>query len=162
MNKNKILVAALDLAVIGVLSFIFINLITIPLFSPSERAYTTHRQPTFSWGGMQGEYVLYVDDNPAFISPLVAKVSGNSYGFGHDLDFGTYYWKVQAGPMSSMVSKFTLGSSVILSRSENAIKNEGNVELKLSGISGATGFLILDVGEDAAIEGNENVKAEQA
>ena len=162
MNKNKIFVAALDLAVIGILSFIFINLITIPLISPENKTYTTDRQPKFSWGGMQGEYVLYVDDNPEFSTPFTAKVADNSHSFGSELDFGTYYWKVQAGPLSSVVSKFTLGSSVILSRSENAIKNEGNAELKLSGISGVTGFFILGAGEAAAIEGNENVMAEQA
>jgi hypothetical protein len=162
MEKLKIFVAALDLAAIGILSFIFINLITIPLVSPQNSAYTTERQPLFSWGGMQGEYVLYVDDTPAFKTPLATRVEGNAYAPGSELDFGTYYWKVQTGPFSSAVGSFTVGSSVILSRSGDAIKNEGNVELKLSGIGGVTGFFILGVNESAAIEGNENVRAEQA
>jgi hypothetical protein len=162
MNQNKILVAALDLVVIGILSFLLLNLITIPLISPGQKAYTTERRPLFSWGGMQGEYVLYLDDNPAFTTPMTAKVESNSYSFDEDLAFGTYYWKIETGPLSSGPGKFTVGSSVILSRSENGIKNEGNTELKLSGISGATGFFILGINEYVAIEGHENVKAEQA
>lgn len=161
MNKNKILIGAMDLAVIGILTFVFINLVTIPLVSPENMAYTNDRRPALSWGGMQGEYVLYLDDDPQFRTPLEAKVGGNSYAPGSDLDFGTYYWKVESGPFSSGTGMFTLGSSVVLSRDEETVRNEGNADLKLSGLGRMTGFFILGVNETLEIGRNENVVAEQ-
>jgi hypothetical protein len=158
-RKAKILVMGSDLIVIGILSLLLFNLISIPLFSPDGGAYTTDRKPEFSWGGMQGEYVILLADNPKFASPVTENVSGNSYKMTDDLDFGTYYWKVESGPFSSGVGKFTVGSLVMLSRSENSIKNEGNADLKIGGI---TGFFILGVNKSVEIKGEENVRAEQA
>jgi len=162
MNKGKAIVIIANLFVIVMLSYLLLNLLTISLISPGNKAYMTDRRPLFSWDGMQEEYTLYLDDNSKFKTPLTTKVIGNSYRPETDMDFGTYYWKVESGPFSSGASKFTLGSSVVLSRQENEIKNEGNTELRLSGIGSITGFFILGVNETAQIEGNENVMAEQA
>jgi hypothetical protein len=160
MNRRiKILVMGSDLLVMGILSLLLFNLITIPLVSPDNKSYTTDRRPGFSWGGMQGEYVVLLDDNPKFTAPLTARISGNSYRVAHDLDFGTYYWKVESGPISSGARQLTIGSSVVLSRSEQSVRNEGNVDLKVDRM---TGFFILGVNESAEIKGDENVKAEQA
>jgi hypothetical protein len=163
MNKGKITVIIANLFVIVMLSYLLLNLLTIPLISPGNKAYMTDRRPSFAWGGMQGEYTLYLDDNSKFKTPIAVRMTGNSYVPESDMDFGTYYWKVESGPFSSGAAKFTLGSSVVLSRTENDIKNEGNTELKVSGLGGGiTGLFILGINESFEIEGNENVMAEQA
>jgi hypothetical protein len=158
-RRMKIMVICSDLTAIGILALLLFNLITIPLLSPDNSSYTTDRRPEFSWGGIQGEYVILLDDSPDFAAPLTAVVKGNSYKVAQDLDFGTYYWKVESGPISSGIGKLTIGSSVMLSRSQQAVKNEGNVELKVGRM---TGFFILGVNESAKIDGDENVRAEQA
>lgn len=162
MNRRmKILVIGSDLAVMAILASLLVNLTTIPLLSPVDRSYTTDRKPEFSWGGMQGEYLIFLDASPDFAAPMVAKVPGNSYETASDLDFGTYYWKVESGPISSAVGKFTIGSSVVLSRSGEEVRNGGNAEILLSGPS-ITGAFVLGINKSASIGANENVKAEQA
>jgi hypothetical protein len=155
----KILVIGSDLAVMTILIMLLYNLASIPLHSPGNKAYTTERMPEFSWGGMQGEYVIYLDDSPDFASPVTAMVTGNSFRLGNDLDFGTYYWKVESGPVSSSVWKLTVGSSVMLSRNQQTVKNEGNVDLKVDRM---TGFFVLGANESAEIGEDDNVIAEQA
>jgi hypothetical protein len=159
INKERAFVIVLNLLVIGVLSFVFLNLVTIPLISPRDGIYTTERRTEFSWGGMQREFVIFLDDDPDFASPFTAEVSGNSYRLGKDMDFGTYYWKIESSGMSSSVREFTVGSSVVLAREENEVKNEGNVDLLLHRI---TGLFLLGVDESLEIDGDEDVKAEQA
>jgi hypothetical protein len=159
MYKAKFLVAILDLLVIVTLSYVFINLVTIPLVSPENGLYTTDREPEFAWGGMQGEFVILLDDDPDFGTPITKEVTGNSYRLGDSLDFGTYYWKVKSGWIASGVRELTVGSSVVLAREEREVRNEGNVDVLLHRITGA---FVLDVDESIEIEGDEDVKAEQA
>ena len=153
------IVVLVNLLVIGMLVFIFVNLVTIPLVSPDNGVYTTERKPEFVWGGLQKDFVIYVDDDPYFGSPLEGEVSGNSYRFGEDMDFGTYYWQVKFGPITSEVRKLTIGSSVVLAREENEVKNEGNVDVVLHSITGA---FVVGVNESFGIGEDEDVKAEQA
>lgn len=152
-------IAVLNLLVIGMLSYVFINLVTIPLVSPENGLYTTDRNPEFAWSGIQGEYVIFLDDDPDFGTPVTKGVSGNSYVFGDALDLGTYYWKIESAGIASGVRKLTIGSSVTLSRKENEVKNEGNVDLLIHKITGA---FLLDVNESLEVEEDEDVKAEQA
>jgi len=161
MNRAKMSFAAMDLLVIGLLAVLLINLITVPLVSPQHKTYTTERRPEFAWGGMQGEYVLFIDDDQKFKTPVTAEVSGNSYIPAKGLDFGTYYWKVQSGLVSSEVRRLTIGSSVILSRSGNGVKNDGNAELSIHAPS-ITGAFVLGINESVEIGERENVTAEQA
>lgn len=159
INKAKVSVAILNLSVIGILSFVLVNLVTIPLFSPENGLYTTERKPEFTWGGMQGEFVIFLDEDPDFLTPFKAKISDNSYALGDELGFGTYYWKIESEGIKSEVRKLTVGSSVILSRDEKEVRNEGNVALLLHRITGA---FLLGVNESLEIERDEDVKAEQA
>ncbi len=161
MDRMKLSIAAAELAVIGLLTLLLVNLVTIPLVSPQHKLYTTDSMPELVWGGMQGDYVVLLDDNPKFSTPLTAEVSGNSYTFPQELAFGTYYWKVQAGPMSSEVRRFTLGSSVVLSREGDEVRNEGNTELLVHAPS-ITGAFMLGVNETVELGAEENVMAEQA
>lgn len=158
MDKAKLSVVILDLLVIGMLSFVFINLVTIPLISPDSGMYTNERSPELLWGGMQNNFVVYIDDDPELETPVKKEVTGNFYKFAEDLDFGTYYWKVESGVVVSEVRKFTVDSSVVLSRDENGVKNEGNVGLLLHRVTGA---FVLDIDESLDVESEENVKAEQ-
>jgi hypothetical protein len=107
---------------------------------------------------MQGSYVILLDDNMGFETPITVEVSGNSHVFGEEFDFGTYYWKVESWPFSSEIRRFTLGSSVVVSRTENNVKNEGNVGLLLHSMTGA---FVVGVNESIEIGAEEDVKAEQ-
>ena len=159
MDRAKMSFVILNLVVIVTLSYVFINLVTIPLISPENGLYTTEREPEFVWSGIQGEYVIFLDDDPDFGTPVTEEVSGNSYRFGDVLDLGNYYWKVGSGLITSEVRELTIGSSVVLSREENEMKNEGNVNLLIHRITGA---FLLGVEESIEIEEDEDVKAEQA
>ncbi|MCK4531912.1 MAG: hypothetical protein KAT94_03520 [Candidatus Aenigmarchaeota archaeon] len=159
MDRAKMSFVILNLVVIVMLSFVFVNLVTIPLISPENGLYTTDRKPEFNWGGMQGEFVIFLDEDPDFGTPLKKGITGNSYRFGDVLDLGNYYWKVGSGLVTSEVRKLTIGSSVVLSREENEVKNEGNVDLLIHRITGA---FLLDVNESIEMEEDEDVKAEQA
>lgn len=161
MDKNKASFVILNLAVMAVLALLFINLLTIQLVYPNQRLKTTDRKPLFAWNGMQGDFVIFLDDNPKFASPVTAKVTGNSYTPGKELDFGTYYWRVESGPFSSGVGRFTVVSSVVLSRNEKEVKNEGNTPVFVHN-PGITGAFVLGVNESIALGEEENVKAEQA
>ncbi|NIO20640.1 MAG: hypothetical protein GTN76_07850 [Candidatus Aenigmarchaeota archaeon] len=159
--KLKILkfgVVLTNLLVIGLLVYLFVNIATIPLIEPADGVYTTERRPEFVWNGLHNEYDLFLDDDPGFTSPFSTKVSGNSFRFVNDLNFGTYYWKVNSGVFSSGVRKLTIGSSVSLSRAGDDVKNSGNVDLVLHRL---TGSFVLGVDESLEVGEEENVKAEQ-
>jgi len=161
LAKVKILkfsVIFANLLVIGLLVYLLVNITGIPLIEPVDGMYTTGRRPEFAWGGLHKEFTIFLDDESDFASPFTAKVSGNSFRFVNDLDFRTYYWRVRSGVFSSGVRKFTVGSSVSLSRTKNEVENSGNVDLVLHRI---TGSFVLGVDESLEIESEENVKAEQ-
>ena len=141
---------------------LIINVISIPLLTPLNNSYTDTRTPTFAWGGFGKTYELLIDDSPDFSFPLVKKiVTGNSYTLENELDFGTYYWKVQSGCIGSVVRKYTIVSKVALRRMENEVRNTGNVEIILRKISDrVTGQIILDVNQSTEI-GDESIEAEQ-
>jgi hypothetical protein len=161
MDPGKMSFVAGSLVTIAILAVLLFNLLTIQLVSPGDRLKITDRTPVFEWSGMQAEYVILVDDNADFTSPISANVEGNSYRPDRGLDFGTYYWKVGSGPFSSGVGRFTVLSSVVVSRNESELKNEGNTEVILSGPS-ITGAFVLGVNESAQIGKDANVEAEQA
>lgn len=155
----KLSVIFANLLVVGLLVYLLTNITAIPLLEPADGAYTTERRPEFIWGGLYDQYEFFLDDDPNFGSPFISKVSGNSFRLVNDLDFGTYYWKVKSGIFSSSVRKLTIGSSVVLARSENKVKNEGNTEILLHRV---TGSFLLGVGESLEVGEEENVTAEQA
>lgn len=158
-DKERVGVSLANLAVIGMLSFLFLNLVTIPLVSPENGLHTTERRPELVWGGIQGEYVIFLDDDPGFGTPVTKEISGNSYRLGEDLGFGTYHWKVVSGLVASEIREFTVDSSVILARKEEAVRNEGNVDLLIHGLTGA---FVLGVNESLEIGEDEDVRGEQA
>ncbi len=161
MDRTKSTFVIANLAVISLLALLLASLLTIQLASPSEGLRTADRKPLLSWKGMQGEFVVSIDDDPGFASPATARVAGNSYAPSSELGFGTYYWKVESGAISSGVGTFTVASSVIVTRNESGVSNAGNAEILLSGPS-FTGAFVLAVNESAEIGENENVMAEQA
>jgi hypothetical protein len=161
MDRNKITFAVMNVMMIGLLAVLLANLVTIQLVYPNHRLATSERKPVFRWIGMQSDFTLSLDDNKGFSSPATFEVDGNSYAFASELEFGTYYWKVESGPFSSGTGKFTVVSSVVVSRNESNLKNEGNVPLSVQAPS-ITGAFVLGVEESVDIGAGENVKAEQA
>ncbi len=147
-----------NLLVIGLLVYLLVNIASIPLIEPADGKYTTERRPEFVWGGLQKEFVIFLDDDPDFETPFTSRVSGNAFRFGKDLDFGTYYWKVQSGILLSGVRKLTVGSSVVLARGKDEVRNEGNTDVLLHSVTGA---MVLGMGSSVKIGEEENVKAEQ-
>jgi len=154
----KLGIICANLLVIVLLVALLVNIFTIPLLKPEDRTYITERRPEFMWGGVHREYEFLLDDDENFETPFVAKVLGNSFRFNNDLDFGTYYWKVRSGIFESNVRRFTLGSSVVLTREKNEVRNEGNTDVILHRMTGA---VILKVGSSALVGEEENVTAEQ-
>ena len=157
-DKAKIGVMVANLLVIAVLIFVLVNLVTIRLVFPENGIRMTERRPELVWGGMQGNFILLFDENPDFESPAKEEISGNSFRPEEDLEFGTYYWKVESSGLSSDVRKFTIDSSVVIGRDESEVTNEGNTEILLHSITGA---MVLDVGSSVEV-GEEDVKAEQS
>jgi hypothetical protein len=161
MDRAKITFATMNLMVIGLLAVLLVNLLTVQLVYPNNRLKTTDRKPVFRWIGIQSDFTLSLDDDPGFASPLTQEVASNSYALTSELEFGTYYWKVESGPFSSGVGRFTVISSVVVSRNESEIANEGNTPLLL-GSPSITGAFVLGVNESVEIGEDANVKAEQA
>lgn len=158
VNRMEIFVVVADLSVIALLVFLLVNIMGIPLIEPVNGIYTTERRPEFIWGGLHKDFEILLDDDPGFGTPFSSEVSENSFRFGNDLDFGTYYWKVRSGVFSSGVRKLTVGSSVSLSRAGSEVKNSGNVDVVLHRITGS--FILgadesLEVGEDEDVEGEQ-------
>jgi uncharacterized repeat protein (TIGR01451 family) len=71
------------------------------LASPGNGSKTGDRTPTFAWEAADGAdmYLVQVDTDPDFDSPIEQRVETTSYTPVAALEFGTYYWRVQAsGP----------------------------------------------------------------
>ncbi len=158
LKISKALILA-NLLVIGLVIYLLAGITAIPLIEPENGVYMTERAPEFVWGGPYKQFELLVDDDPDFTSPFAVKVSDNSFRFSNNLDFGTYYWKVRSGVFESGVRKFTLGSSVVLAREKNEVRNEGNTDVVLHRVTGA---MVLGVGSSVKIGEGETVKGEQA
>ena len=71
---------------------------TIPLLIPVLPERTTNRRPALSWSSVKGatDYLLVVDDNADFSSPLLYVNTGTRTSFTPltDLPYDTLYWKV--------------------------------------------------------------------
>ena len=160
MKINRGLILA-NLIVIGLAVVTYLNMNQIQLHYPYTGMLTDDRSPTFAWSGQMQKYELLIDEDPGFGSPLKFDVEGSSHRIDEELLFGTYWWKVRSGGIESEARKFTLLSTVALSRIDpNLIKNSGNTDL-LVHRSGITGALTLPVNETLEIGENENVMGEQ-
>lgn len=150
-----------NLIVISLAVVSYLNLNSIQPLYPLNNMVTDVRTPTFEWSGQRQNYELLIDDNPGFSSPSIFDAAGNSHMVEKELDFGMYWWKVRSGDAESGARKFTLVSTVALSRlGRNLIKNSGNTAL-LVHLSGLTGAATLAVNQTLEIGEKENVKAEQ-
>jgi len=154
-----------NLAVIALL----LNAVSIPLLSPVNGWAGTERQPELAWGGLQGGFVLMIDEDPGFGSPVTREVDGNSYSPQEPLEFGTYYWKVvSAEGASSATGMFTVVSEVEVERLGSQLRNTGNTDIMLerempgqdAGNIRLSGLLV-GIGEAVEIGGTENVIAKQ-
>lgn len=150
-----------NMVVIGLAAMSYIGLTSIQLLYPLNNMATDDRTPTFEWSGYRDSYELLIDDDPAFSSPLTFHATGNIYSVENELEFGTYWWKVRSGEVESEPKRFSLLSTVALSRPVTGmIVNSGNTEL-LVHRGGLTGAFTLAVNQTLEIEERENVKAEQ-
>ena len=163
---------AANLAAVALL----ISMFSIPLLGPSWGTATTERRPVFSWGGfrLQGSvgYIIMIDEDMEFTSPLTKEVQGNSFRPEEPLEFGTYYWKVLLPERAtSPTGMFTVVSEVSVERDEDRLLNTGNSGIALETIKpgrepgsstrpGLTGYF-LGVNQSVEIGGNEDVIASQ-
>lgn len=119
------------------------------------------RKPTFEWLGLPTSYVIMIDDNPYFSTPVTAQVNGKTYALENSLELGDHYWKVK-GLRESKVQKFTIVSRVSLKREDEDMRNDGNTRLKLGIQPGVTGAVVLDINHTIKLEKNvEEVTAKQ-
>ena len=148
-------------AVLAIAALAYAGSLSVQAIQPFGGAVTDDRTPLFEWSGPTGMYVLMIDDDPEFGSPLTYDISGTSYAPAQDLDFGDYWWKVVGGSGETMPRRLTVVSTVALSRpSGDHVENSGNTPVILHR-DGVTGAAILAVNQSLEIGEDENVKAEQ-
>ena len=154
-------VIMVNLAVVAIAASWYMNLSSLQVLFPLNNMVTEDRAPLFEWSGAAGSYELLIDDDQDFSSPMAFNVSGNRYRPSQELDFGTYWFKLKSEGAETMPRKFTVVSSVALSRQEmGTIRNSGNTAL-LVHMGGLTGAVTLAVNRTLEIGENEDVKAEQ-
>jgi hypothetical protein len=154
-------IVAANAAVIALAVITWLSMSMVQPHYPLNGMVTDDRTPSFQWSGQRQEYELLIDDDPGFGSPLSYNVFGNEHAVDEEMEFGTYWWKVRSGGAESSTSKFTVVSTVALSRmGPNAIMNSGNVPL-LVHLGGLTGAATLAVNQTTDIGDAEDVKAEQ-
>ncbi len=158
-NVNGLILA--NIIVIGVAFAFFLPGQDIRLIHPYTGAVTDDRKPLFEWSSSGDGSELVIDDDEDFSTPYVFSVTGRSAVLSEELEYGTYWWKVRNGNVESEAGKFTVVSTVSLSRPEKGIViNSGNSEL-LFYRSGVTGAFVLGVNQTIEVGEEENVMAEQ-
>ena len=135
--KNKISKIIWGINVVVILFLVF-NL-GIILVSPLDEIETFERNIEFRWTGWNREYEFFLDNNRDFASPEVRIIRGTRI-LVEDLDIGDYWWKVRSRNVESKAQKFSVISKVGLDilEEENGLllRNSGNVEEKISSITG--------------------------
>jgi len=160
-GKNTTGIMLANVAVIGLAIVSFMALGNIQPLYPFDNMIIDDRTPSFEWSGWNQDYELLIDDDADFTTPYSYSVTGRTFTVDDRLEFGTYWWKVRSGEMESGPKKFTVVSTVALSRPEgNTIVNSGNTDL-LVYRSGLAGAVTLAVNETLEVEEEDNVKAEQ-
>ncbi|MBU2634245.1 MAG: hypothetical protein KJ674_03285 [Nanoarchaeota archaeon] len=153
--KNKIIIIV-NLIIIAIL-FTHFNIL---LEYPKNNEHLFDRSIELKWGGNYDNYTLYIDDNKDFKSPTIKKVTGNSYLI-NNLDFNTYYWKIETDKMRSATWKFILDSKVAINMIEKdnkiEIENVGNTDLKLDVINPITGLTIVELPYQESKEFENNI-----
>ena len=137
---------------------LFFILTTILLTSP--KGETLERKPTFEWFGLPTGYVIMIDDNPEYTTPITAELKGNTYTLEENLGLGDHYWKVK-GIRGSNVQTFTITSEVSLKTEEDSLRNDGNTRLSIETMPTITGAAILGINQTIKLEGIEEVSAKQ-
>ena len=147
--KNKIIIIV-NLIVLTILFTHFNILLEYP--KNNERLFD--KSIELKWKGNYEEYILYIDEDEEFKSPTIKKVTGNFYVA--NLDFGTYYWKIETEKMRSATWKFVIDSKVAINMIEKdnkiEIKNVGNTDLDLELRNPVTGLTIIDLPEQESKE----------
>lgn len=160
-GKNTTGIMLANVTVIGLAIVSFMTVGNIQQLYPFDNMIIDDRTPSFEWSGWNQDYELLIDDDADFTTPYSYSVTGRTFTVDDELGFGTYWWKVRSGEMESGPKKFTVVSTVALSRPEgNTIVNSGNTDL-LVYRSGLAGAVTLVVNETLEVEEEDNVKAEQ-
>jgi hypothetical protein len=156
---RRALVAANMGAIAIAAAFFYWSSAVQPLY-PFGGTEIDDRTPLFQWTGNAAGYVLLIDEDPSFSSPLSFTAKDTSYEVP-EMDFGTYWWKVESGASETAPMSFSIVSSVALSRPvKDTITNAGNTELSIEG-DAMTGAVTLAVNESIEVQEDENVRAEQ-
>ena len=154
-------IMAANMAVIALAIVSWVSLGAVQPHYPYNGMVTDDRTPAFQWSGHRQAYELLIDDDPGFGSPLSYATFGNSHEVREEMAFGTYWWKVRSDSAESAPARFTIVSTVELSRMRpGMIRNSGNVPL-LVHLGGLTGAATLAVNQTLEIEEGQDVKAEQ-
>ena len=144
MKIKKEIIIALNLIIITLL----LNQFNILLEHPKNNVHLIDKEIELKWNGDYENYTVYIDENKNFETPVIKKITGNSYIID-ELDFGTYYWKVEKNNISSQVWKFTVYSKVAINmiEKENSveIENVGNTDIDLEVRNPITGVVTLDL-----------------
>ena len=141
--KNEIII----IVNLIVLTILFTNF-NILLEYPRNNEYLFDKNIELKWKGNYDTYILYIDEDKDFKSPTIKRVTENFYKI-NNLDFGTYYWKIETKKMRSATWKFVIDSKVAIDMIEKEnmveIKNVGNTNLNLELRNPITGLTIVDL-----------------
>ena len=150
-----------NLIVIGLAISTYFSLYTIQPMYPYNNMVTDERSPRFEWSGYCDSCIILLDDDQGFRTPMEFRASGDHLQLGEELDFGTYWWKISGHGVVSQPRRFTVVSTVALSRPVSSIvRNAGNTPLLVQR-SGLAGAVTLAVNQSLEITEDEHVRAEQ-
>ena len=147
---------------IAIFTSILIILIYLNNNTAIPTGYIVDTNPEFEWQDNCENYNLKVDNNKDFDTLLIdTKLLINHYKIDNALEPGIYYWKVDCYKKGQWnmgkINMFEIRTIVSLSKNNGSIKNEGNVEEKISFFENGNiiGNAILKVNEILKIKGDE-------
>jgi hypothetical protein len=160
MNKMKLIEnhpKRIMIETILIVSFIslfayiyFDNSELLTMKNPISGAVILDRYPEIEWSGNSNDYLLLIDNDIDFKSPLINITQNSSYFKINDqLDFGDYYIKIIDNIHHKYkISKFTVSSYVAVTVDKDGnIINDGNTKIIASDSISTTGGVILDINQ---------------
>lgn len=138
-------------------AFVILVLLLIPKIILLNPESAEQNKVKFSWLGINGyaSYRILIDDNRELSSPFEADTLETSYLA--ELGPGEYCWKIvgyiNGNKEESEVSCFEITPAIVIERTEDGVRNSGNVAVLLNRIlgGGVTGHSVVEIGDNEEI-----------
>lgn len=150
MKNKKIIIETILITVFILITvYYFISYSSfIILKNPKNEAVIYDRYPELLWKGNSDFYIVLLDDNINFDTPIVnVSVNSTNYKVNRRLEFGEYYFKIiDTKNNYEKLSKFTL-QSLIAIELDDGIKNVGNTRIRAVDNILVTGAAVLEINQ---------------